>query len=226
MNKRYDRNIGTISPEEQVLLMQKAVCVIGCGGLGGGVIENLVRLGIGKLTIVDCDVFDETNLNRQVLSNENNLGKSKAEEGAAQMATINSAVEITPINAELNEENCRGIIAGHDLVIDAVDNIKARLILEKACEEEGITLVHGAIAGWNGQVAVVRPGDRLFENIYQGADDRGEELETGNPSFTPAVVSAIQAAEAIKVLLGKEGVLEKKMLMVDLLDHQYEVIEL
>ncbi len=225
LDKRYDRNIGTISAEEQATLMQKSVCVVGCGGLGGGVIENLTRLGIGKLTIVDCDVFDETNLNRQVLSNENNIGKLKAEEGAAQMAAINSSVEITTINTELNEENCRGIIAGHDLVVDAVDNIKARLVLEKECEEESITLVHGAIAGWNGQVAVIRPGDRILRNIYQGNEDRGDELQTGNPSFTPAVVSGLQTAEAIKVLLGREGVLENKMLMIDLIEHQYEVIE-
>lgn len=226
MSRRYLRNIGTISKEEQAILSQKSVCIIGCGGLGGGVIENLVRLGVGKLTIVDHDAFDVTNLNRQVLSNEANIGKSKAEEGATQMAVINSEIEIVPINVEINEENCRQIIADHDLVIDAVDNIKTRIILEKACEEEGITLIHGAIAGWNGQVAVIRPGDKLLQNIYQGNEDRGDELQTGNPSFTPAVVSGLQAAETIKVLLGREGVLEKKMLMIDLLEHEYEVIAL
>ena len=226
MNRRYSRNIGTISKEEQAILSQKSVCIIGCGGLGGGVIENLVRLGAGKLTIVDHDAFDVTNLNRQVLSNEANIGKSKAEEGATQMAVINSEIKIVPINVEINEENCRQIIADHDLVIDDVDNIKTRIILEKACEEEGITLIHGAIAGWNGQVAVIRPGDRVLQNIYQGNEERGDELQTGNPSFTPAVVSGLQAAEAIKVLLGREGVLEKKMLMIDLLEHEYEVIAL
>lgn len=226
MSRRYSRNIGTISKEEQAILSQKSVCIIGCGGLGGGVIENLVRLGVGKLTIVDHDAFDVTNLNRQVLSNEANIGKSKAEEGATQMAVINSEIEIVPINVEINEENCRQIIAGHDIVIDAVDNIKTRIILEKACEEEGITLIHGAIAGWNGQVAVIRPGDRVLQNIYQGNEERGDELQTGNPSFTPSVVSGLQAAEAIKVLLGREGVLEKKMLMIDLLEHEYEVIAL
>lgn len=226
MSRRYSRNIGTISKEEQAILSQKSVCIIGCGGLGGGVIENLVRLGVGKLTIVDHDAFDVTNLNRQVLSNEANIGKSKAEEGATQMAVINSEIEIVPINVEINEENCRQIIADHDLVIDAVDNIKTRIILEKACEEEGITLIHGAIAGWNGQVAVIRPGDRVLQNIYQGNEERGDELQTGNPSFTPAVVSGLQAAETIKVLLGREGALEKKMLMIDLLEHEYEVIAL
>lgn len=226
MSRRYSRNIGTISKEEQAILSQKSVCIIGCGGLGGGVIENLTRIGVGKLTVVDNDMFDMTNLNRQVLSNEGNIGNSKAFEAAEQMKNINSDVIITPIQTEATEENCRQIIADHDLVIDAVDNIKTRIILEKACEEEGITLIHGAIAGWNGQVAVIRPGDKLLQNIYQGNEDRGDELQTGNPSFTPAVVSGLQAAEVIKVLLGREGVLEKKMLMIDLLEHEYEVIAL
>ena len=227
MNKRYSRNIGVITQDEQVLISQKSVCIIGCGGLGGGVIENLTRLGVGKLTVVDSDVFDVTNLNRQVLSNEENIGKSKAAEAVDQMKRINSNVEITPIQTELTEENCRQIIAGHDIVIDAVDNIKTRHVLEEACEKEGITLIHGAIGGWSGQVGVSRPGDKLFQKIYPAHEnDASVDTSAGNPSFTAAVVSAIQAAEAIKVLLGKEDALYNKLLMIDLSDHSYEVIEL
>lgn len=228
MKNRYSRNLNSISPEEQQTLSEKSVCIIGCGGLGGGVIENLVRIGVGRLTVVDGDVFDASNLNRQVLSNEGNIGKLKAEEASAQMKDINSEIIVSPIGCRINEENCSGIIKNHDLVIDAVDNIEARLILEDACEKEKITLIHGAIAGWNGQVAVVRPGERLIHNIYQdfdGDEKTGDEVVTGNPSFTPAVISGLQAAEAIKVLLGKETALNNKLLMVDLLDHEYEVIE-
>ena len=227
MNKRYSRNIGVITQDEQVLISQKSVCIIGCGGLGGGVIENLTRLGVGKLTVVDSDVFDVTNLNRQVLSNEENIGKSRAAEAVDQMKRINSNVEITPIQTELTEENCRQIIAGHDIVIDAVDNIKTRHVLEEACEKEGITLIHGAIGGWSGQVGVSRPGDKLFQKIYPAHEnDASVDTSAGNPSFTAAVVSAIQAAEAIKVLLGKEDALYNKLLMIDLSEHSYEVIEL
>ena len=237
MKERYSRNIGVITADEQQILSQKAVCVIGCGGLGGGVIENLVRMGVGKLTVVDSDVFDVTNLNRQVLSNENNIGKAKAAEAAEQMNLINSGTEITPIQVKLTEENCTRIIAGHDLVIDAVDNIKTRILLEAACEKEQITLIHGAIGGWSGQVAAIRPGDKLISNIYgsQIDEDKHEcdldadaviDTSSGNPSFTAATVSAIQSAEAIKVLLDKEDALYNKLLMIDLLEHQYEVIAL
>lgn len=225
MNERYSRNIGTITIEEQQTLSQKSVCIIGCGGLGGGVIENLTRLGVGKLTVVDSDVFDVTNLNRQVLSNEDNIGRSKALEAAEQMKLINPEVYITPIQTEITKENCRQIIAGHNLVIDAVDNIKTRFVLEEACEKENITLVHGAIGGWSGQVAAIRPGHKLFQKIYP-ADEGDDSVDTssGNPSFTAAVVSAMQTAEAIKVLLDKEDALYNKLLIIDLLDHSYEVI--
>lgn len=222
---RYDRNVGTVSRQEQELLRKKSVCVVGCGGLGGGVIEGLTRLGVGRLTIVDGDVFDDSNLNRQVLSNEENIGKEKAVEGARQMKQINSEVQIRPLHMMLDAQNSRDIIRGHDVVVDALDNVPSRLILEDACEKEGIPLVHGAIAGWNGQVAVVRPKDRLLHAIYQGGQDKGVEVEMGNPSFTPAVVSAMQIAETLKLLLGRDEVLKNKLLLIDLLHHEYEMIE-
>ncbi len=222
---RYDRNKTSISEDEQLILAQKRVCVIGCGGLGGGVIEGLTRLGIGHLTVVDCDVFDATNLNRQVLSNEKNIGLPKADEAKKQMREINSLVEVTSVQARLTSENARSIIRGHDAVVDALDNIAARLVLEDACEEERIPLVHGAIAGWNGQVAVVMPGRRLLHELYGecGPEDDVKPVE-GNPAFTPAVVSAIETAETLKLLLGRESVLQKSFLLIDLMTQEYDVI--
>lgn len=225
MKERYARNSGTISKSEQELLKTKSVCVIGCGGLGGGVIEGLTRLGVGRLTIVDKDVFDETNLNRQVLSNENNLGVSKAEEGARQMYEINSEVKITPVNSELTADNCIEIIGGHDVVVDAVDNIAARRILEDACEKADIPLVHGAIAGWYGQISVVMPGSRIMHELYQENDTSDKENPLGNPSFTPAVVSAMEVAETLKLLLGQQSVIQNKLLSIDIMNHQYDVID-
>jgi molybdopterin/thiamine biosynthesis adenylyltransferase len=219
---RYDRNIGTITIEEQQLLKTKSVCVIGCGGLGGGVIENLVRMGVGKLTVVDGDSFDVSNLNRQVLSNEGNIGRSKALEAANQMHQINGEVEINAIEGLLSADNAREIIGGCNVVVDALDNVEARLALEDACDVEGIPLIHGAISGWNGQVGVVMPGSGILHQIYECDMEDGSPT---NPSFTPAVVSALQASETIKVLLGREESLRNKLLMIDLLDHEYEVID-
>lgn len=225
MHNRYDRNLGTVSAEEQEILKEKSVCVIGCGGLGGGIIEGLARIGVGRITIVDGDVFDVSNLNRQVLSSEKNIGLEKAAEGKRQMAEINSEVEISPICAFYTEENSRDIIKGHDVVVDALDNINSRKILENACEAENIPLVHGAIAGWHGQLAVIMPGNRLIHSLYDGDENYGVEKETGNPSFTPAVVGALQVAETLKLLLGREGVLANKLMTVDILNHQYEIVD-
>jgi molybdopterin/thiamine biosynthesis adenylyltransferase len=163
-----------------------------------------------------------SNLNRQVLSNEGNLGKSKALEAAEQMSMINSEVTFVAIEDLLTAENAREIIHGCDAVVDALDNVEARLALEDACEAEGIPMVHGAISGWNGQVGVVMPGSGIMHQIYEGGMQDGSPT---NPSFTPAVVSALQASETIKVLLGREEILRNKLLMIDLLDHEYEVID-
>lgn len=219
---RYQRNIGTITEEEQHRLSLKSVCVIGCGGLGGSVIENLVRMGVGSLTVVDGDVFDESNLNRQVLSNEKNLGVSKAMEAATQMQQINSDVTIVPIYDMLTEENAIEIIAGHDVVVDALDNVSARRILESACEEGNLPLVHGAIGGWNGQVGIVMPGCRMIHQLYEVESTSSKPT---NPPFTPAVIAAIEAAETIKLLLDREEALRNQLLVMDLLDHEYEVID-
>lgn len=223
---RYDRNMNTLSPEENGRLKDFKVLVAGCGGLGGYVIEELARIGIGNLTAVDGDVFEESNLNRQLLSTEELLGTPKARAAALRVAAINSEVKIQSIEEFITEENSRKHIKGHDLVIDALDSSSARKILENACEQEGIPLIHGAIAGWYGQVSAIMPGDRTLNKLYVGKDKGGLEKELGNPAFTPAVIASIQVAEGIKILLGKEGVLRKKLLTIDLLSHQYDVVDL
>ena len=226
MKKRYTRNIGTISEEEQQLLAAKSVCVVGCGGLGGGIIEGLVRIGVGRLTAIDGDVFDETNLNRQVLSNQDNLGHAKAVEAKLQMRAINDSVQVDSIQALLDSDNAADFIRGHDAVVDALDNVEARLALETACSEEKIPLIHGAIGGWHGQVGVVMPGMGLWHEIYGEEEPDAEEGEKPtNPPFTPAVVSGLQVAETVKVLLGREKTLAGRLLTIDLLNQEYEIIE-
>ena len=167
MSKRYERNMMTLSPEENAKLATFKVFVAGCGGLGGYVIEELGRLGIGHITAVDGDVFEESNLNRQLLSTVALLGKSKAETAKQRMLEVNPDVEVTPIHIMIDDDNCPELIRGHDLVIDALDNMGTRKVLERACEKEGIPMVHGAIAGWYGQVSAIFPGDRVMESYIQ-----------------------------------------------------------
>jgi molybdopterin/thiamine biosynthesis adenylyltransferase len=223
---RYQRNMNAITPEENMSLKYFHVTVVGCGGLGGYIIEMLARLGIGTLTVIDGDVFDETNLNRQLLSSEENIGKPKAQVAFERISRVNSLVRVHPIHDLLTEENGLPFVSGRDLVFDALDNVGSRLALENLCEEAGVPLVHGAIAGWYGQVCVVLPGDRTLHSILPEGLDKGIETELGNPAFTPALVASMEVAEGIKVLLGREGILRDKLLTIDLLNQEYEILEL
>lgn len=223
---RYQRNMNAISPEENQRLKDYHVLVVGCGGLGGYIIEMLARLGIGTLTVVDGDVFDETNLNRQLLSSEPGIGKPKVQAAVERIALVNSQVSVNPIHGLLTAENGLAMVSGKDLVFDALDNVSSRLILETLCETAGVPLVHGAIAGWFGQVAVVLPGDRTLHSILPEGVNKGIETELGNPAFTPALVASIEVAEGMKVLLGREGILRHKLLTIDLLNQEYEVLSL
>jgi molybdopterin-synthase adenylyltransferase len=223
---RYERNMNALSPEENQRLKDFHVVVVGCGGLGGYIIEMLARLGIGKLTVVDGDVFDETNLNRQLLSSEQNIGEPKVLAAVSRVKQINSTVEVHPIHGLMTAENGLGMISGKDLVFDALDNVNSRLILETLCETAGIPMVHGAIAGWFGQVSVVLPGDKTLHGILPEGMNKGIETELGNPAFTPALVASIEVAEGMKVLLGRDGILRNKLLTIDLLSQEFEVLSL
>jgi len=226
LEHRYDRNKSLISQEDQALLSGKTVAVIGAGGLGGYLAELTARLGVGRLILVDGDVFEESNLNRQRFSNEDNLGKPKAYEAKKELERVNSQVEVVAVYDRISAENGRDLLDGADLVLDGVDNARTRLILQDVCHQLNIPLVHGAIGGWYGQVSVVMPGDDTLSTIYSDPDAKGVEKELGNPSFTPALVASYQVAEALKLLLGKGENLRKKILYIDTLTNSTSVIDL
>jgi len=217
--------MNTLTPDENESLKEFKVCVVGCGGLGGYIIEMLGRLGIGHITAVDGDVFEETNLNRQLLSDSESIGKSKAFAAKERMLKVNPLITVNPVNCRLNRENGLKIIDGHHAVVDALDNIESRLLLEDLAESAGIPLVHGAIAGWFGQVAAIFPGDRLLHKLYPEGANHGIEKELGNPPFTPALVASIETSETLKILINRGNILRNKLLLINLLNHQYEVID-
>jgi len=223
---RYDRNMNMLSREENERLRNFKVCVVGCGGLGGYVIEMLGRLGIGYITAVDMDVFEETNLNRQILSNVNVIGKYKAMEAKERMKLVNPDVFINPVVEKFDIENGERILKGHDLAVDALDNIETRFVLQDICEKLNIPLVHGAIGGWFGQVTTIFPGDRTLDVLYKQKVKKGIEKELGNPSFTPALVASIQVSEVLKVLLNRGEVLRKEVLYIDIYSQEYHKIKL
>ncbi len=224
--KRYLRNMNMLSSEENASLSKFKVCVVGCGGLGGYIIEMLARLGIGHLTVVDGDVFDETNLNRQFLSDMDSIGKPKALVARDRINKINPLVKVEAINGMLTEENCSEILKGHDVIVDALDSINTRLVVQRYSEELNIPLVHGAIAGWFGQVTTIFPGDRTLDILYKVKDNKGLEEELGNPSFTPALIASIEVSEVLKILINRGELLRKRLLIINTFNQEYEVINL
>lgn len=221
---RHDRN-GIMSQEEQEKLFQRKVCVVGCGGLGGYVLEMLVRLGVGTVSIVDGDVFQLSNLNRQLLSLTDNMGTSKVFSAYERCLAIDPDIQVNPIAVYIDEDNIMDIIAGHDMVIDALDSNEARAIVLKACKESEIPCIYGAIAGWYGQVSTVFPEDVLVRQYIIQSRNKGVETFMGNPSFSPACVASYQVAEAIKVLINKGSLLREKIMFLDLLNNEVEFME-
>ncbi|MCK5199158.1 MAG: ThiF family adenylyltransferase, partial [Spirochaetales bacterium] len=162
---RYKRNRQTISTEQQLCLFRSRVAVIGCGGLGGYIIEGLVRLGVGCILAADPDVFEEHNLNRQILCSIDVIGRPKVEVAVERAAKINPAVDVIPITDKVTGEN-RELLKGINAVVDALDSIDGRLKLAGLCRELEIPFIHGSIAGWYGQIATQFPGDDTIEKIF------------------------------------------------------------
>ena len=214
MEERYIRNLGALSEEECAVLREKTVLVAGCGGLGGYLIEMLLRIGVGEIRAADGDCFEASNLNRQLLSTPEYLGRPKAEVAAERAAAVNPGVRFVAVSEFVTEANVGQLIRGCDAVLDALDNIASRQILEKACAQAQIPMIHGAICGWSAQAAIVMPGDGLIEMIYP----EGAALSSkASLSFTPPFCAALQMALCVRLLTGRE-VETGKLYVADLLD--------
>ena len=222
---RYQRNRQAISVKQQLMLFRSRVAILGCGGLGGYVVEQLARLGVGNLVAIDPDVFEEHNLNRQLLSSPQTLGSAKVACAAARVAEINPAVTLIPVRAAYAADNGHQLLAGAQVVVDALDSIDTRLALVKTCAELGVPLVHGAIAGWYGQVITQFPGDDTIQKLYsRQTRGKGIEQQLGNPSFTPAVIASLETAEVCKLLLSVGEPMRNRMLSINLLEMTFDEI--
>ena len=227
---RYARNL-IFTHEEQQLLAGRTVFIAGCGGLGGYVAECLARAGVGRLILADGDAFEASNLNRQLGATEKNLGCNKAEELKKRAAEINSQISVTALPLFIDEENGAGLLKDADLVVDALDSPRKKLMLQKLCRQAGIPLVHGAVSGWQGQVGVIMPGDDTLAEIYPlaaaAASDAhaAEAVTLASPSFTAAAAGSLEAALAVRLLLGREGAADRELLFFDLLTDSWYKLE-
>lgn len=217
---RYERNFPAFSQEDFESIQNASVCVVGCGGLGGYIIEMLARIGVGSLTMIDGDVFEKSNQNRQLFSTEKNLGTSKAKAAAARVKLINKEIHTIYHYTFLNEDNGALLIGNANLVIDALDNVPTRMIVQTLCKQKNIPLIHGAIGGWFAQVTTVFPEDDTLSRLYAGEKEY-DSKSLGNPSFTPALAASLQVSEALKVITGKTEILRNKLLYIDLMSNDF-----
>ena len=220
MDGRYTRNIPALTRAECEVLRQKRILVVGCGGLGGHIIDQLARIGIGFLRVVDGDVFETSNLNRQLLSSVPLLGISKAKAAADHIVRVNPDITVDAAETFLTNNNVSELLESCDIVIDALDNIPSRRILAAACEKANIPYIYGAIQGWVAQAAISMPGDRLIDTLYP------EEIEIRDKSvlsFTPSLCASMQVSLCIKLLLGKR-VETGTVYYFDLLNQEFETI--
>ena len=220
MDGRYARNIPALTKSECEALRQKRILVVGCGGLGGHILDQLARIGVGFLRVVDGDVFEASNLNRQLLSSVPLLGSSKARAAADHIARVNPDITVDAVETFLTNNNVSELLEGCDIVMDALDHIPSRRILSAACEKANIPYIYGAIQGWVAQAAISLPGDRLIDTLYP------EEIEIRDKSvlsFTPALCASMQVALGIKLLLGR-NVETGTVYYFDLLNQEFETI--
>ena len=226
--RRYLRSFGTVGWEGQKRLLESTVAVVGLGGLGGNVVEGLARMGVGHLILIDGDVFIDHNLNRQVLSAEALLGQSKVAAAQERVARINAAVEVTTHAEALTKDNLPRLLQGAEVVVDALDRLSTRLVLEEGARTLGIPMVHGAIAGYVGQVMTIFPGDPGLRALYGEGPlpEQGVEQELGCPAATPMMVAAWQVQETLKILLGQGQLLRGRMLFMDAEVGTVEILEI
>ncbi|MGB5158273.1 HesA/MoeB/ThiF family protein [Desulfobacterium sp. N47] len=227
--ERYVRNMKSLSCADQVSLLKSKVSIAGLGGLGGTVCEILARIGIGTLNLIDGDIFEESNLNRQILSKESNIPTPKADAAKKRVNEINSCVSVFSHRIYLNDENASALIENSDVVIDCLDSIAGRFVLEKASKKAGCCFVSAAIAGSYGHITTIFPEDPGLKLIYgkaQNTPDKGAESSIGTLPHCVSLIASLECSEAIKVLLKKGALLRNKILLIDLTDNCFEIIKL
>ena len=198
--QRYDRQImiDGIGEEGQEKLKQAKVVIAGSGGLGSPVSIYLTAAGVGTIRLIDHDKVELSNLNRQVLHWEKDVGRSKVDSAAEKLGQLNRQVKIEAIEANINEASISQLVSGFEVIVDAMDNLPTRFLLNKAAIENDIPFIHGAIHGLEGRAMTVIPGETAcLRCIYRGLIPGGKFPVLG---VAPAVIGCIQATEVIKYL--------------------------
>ena len=214
--ERYERQIiiQGFGKEGQEKLKRAKVFIAGAGGLGSPITIYLVAAGVGTVRIVDYDTVELSNLNRQVLHWDEDIGKRKIDAALGKLKRLNQGVKVETIEETITEANVLSLVTGFDLIVDAMDNLPTRYVLNKAAVEKNIPFFHGAVYGFEGRVMTIIPGQTAcLMCIYRGHIPPKEKFPV--LGTTPAVIGCIQATEVIKYIVGIGELLTNRLLVYD-----------
>jgi molybdopterin/thiamine biosynthesis adenylyltransferase len=212
-SEKYIRQIMLFGEEGQEKLRKARVFVAGAGGLGSPISTYLAVAGVGKIIIADFDTVDPSNLNRQFLHHERDIGRDKIKSAAEKLLSMNPEIKVETIKEKITDENAGSVVPPCDLIIDALDNFDTRHVLNRLAVERKIPLIHGAVSGYRGKATTIIPGKTpCLYCIFPSSFKKEVFPVLGT---TPGVIGTIQANEAIKYLTGQGKLLENRLLLWD-----------
>ena len=228
---RYNRHhiLKEIGIEGQELIQNSSILIVGVGGLGSPIALYLVAAGVGRIGLIDDDNVSLSNLQRQVLFCEDEVGQSKVECAKRRLNALNSTTIIDTYNTRLSRENADTIISNYDIVIDGCDNYETRYLINDTCVKLGKPYIYGAIGEFSGQISVFNyMGGKTYRDLYPD-----EELLCSMPRSTigvvgsiPGLVGTIQATEAIKIITNSGVILSNKLYIIDMLNMNNQIINI
>jgi len=219
--ERYDRQIMIrgLGEDGQEKLKQARVIIAGSGGLGSPAAIYLAAAGVGTIRIVDHDKVELSNLNRQILHWDKDIGRNKVDSATEKLSQLNQDVKIEPVEDTISEAKVSLLVAGFDVIVDAMDNLPTRYLLNKAAIENNIPFIHGAVYGLEGRAMTIIPGKTAcLKCVYRRPIPQEKFPVIG---VTPAVIGCIQATEAIKYIVGIGKLLTNRLLVYDGLDMKF-----
>jgi adenylyltransferase/sulfurtransferase len=229
--QRYSRQVmlEEIGFEGMEKIRSAKVCVVGAGGIGNPVITQLTAMGVGKLRIVDRDVIEVTNLHRQHLYTDDDIGRVKVEAAADRLRKLNPNVDIEPVPTSVTKYTAEGIVKGFDVVIDALDSVDARYALNDACIKHNIPLIYAGAIGVTGSVCTILPNNSACLRCMFPELNEEEMPACSTEGVHPSIlylVSGIQVSEAVKIIIGKEPTLVNKLLYIDLNELSFDRVQM
>ncbi|MEO9321069.1 MAG: ThiF family adenylyltransferase [Nitrososphaera sp.] len=229
--QRYSRQVmlEEIGFDGMEKIRSAKVCVVGAGGIGNPVITQLAAMGVGKIRVVDRDVIEVTNLHRQHLYTDDDIGRVKVEAAAERLRKLNPTVEIEPVPTSVTKYTAEGIVKGFDIVIDALDSVDARYALNDACIKFNIPLIYAGALGMLGSATTILPNKSACLRCIFPALNEDDMPACSTEGVHPSIlyiVSGVQVSEAVKIITGQQPSLVNKLLYIDLNELSFERVQM